>query len=179
MSISRNWDRISRINHWLVAGVMIAMLAFGVYLEEFVPRGPDKGALLSQHKAIGVLILIFGLWRVGYRLMRGFLAEAAPMPKWQSLVARIVHWVLLIAVLAMPISGLLGSYFNGRDVDVFGLFTIGGALVPDRGLAQAFMGIHGVFGKLTIFALVLHVIGAVKHHISDKDDTLKRMLGRA
>ncbi len=179
MSAKNNWDAISRLNHWIIALAMIAMLVFGVYLEEFVPRGPQKGALIDLHKEIGVLVLIFGLWRVGYRLLRGFLADAAPMPKWQSVSAKLVHWVLLISVIALPVSGLLGSYFGGRDVDVFGLYTILSAAETNKAASEMLMGMHGVFGKVTIFALILHVFGAFKHHLIDKDATLKRMIGRA
>ncbi len=179
MSAKNNWDAISRLNHWIIALAMIAMLVFGVYLEEFVPRGPQKGALIDLHKEIGVLVLIFGLWRVGYRLLRGFLADAAPMPKWQSVSAKLVHWVLLFSVIALPVSGLLGSYFGGRDVDVFGLYTILSAAETNKAASEMLKGMHGVFGKVTIFALILHVFGALKHHLIDKDATLKRMIGRA
>ena len=179
MLAGKNWDTISRLNHWIIALAMIGMLVFGVYLEEFVPRGPAKGALIGIHKEIGVLVLLSGLWRVGYRLLRGFLADAAPMPKWQSVTAKLVHWILLISVIAMPVSGLLGSYFGGRDVDVLGLYTFLSVTEPNRALSDAFMGMHGMFGKVTIFALLLHVFGALKHHIIDKDATLKRMVGRA
>ena len=79
----------------------------------------------------------------------------------------------------MPISGLMGSYFGGRDVDVFGIFTIYGAMDQNKELSDAFMGMHGLFGKVTIGAFLLHLVGAIKHHVVDKDDTLKRMVGRA
>lgn len=179
MSDSRNWDAVSRVNHWVVGLVMIGMLLFGMYLDNLVPRGPEKGALMGIHKAVGVLVLIVGLWRVGYRLVQGFLKDAAPMPKWQSVAAKVVHWVLLISILAMPITGVLGSYFGGRDIDVFGLFTIASSMEPDKVMADRFMGMHGAFAKVTILAVVLHVIGAIKHHVIDKDDTLKRMVRRA
>ena len=179
MASGKNWDKISRFNHWIIALGMIVMLAFGLYLEEFVPRGPEKGFLIGKHKALGVMILLFGVWRVGYRLVRGFLEDAAPMPKWQSITAKLVHWVLLISVIAMPMSGILGSYFGGRDVDVFGLFTTASAGEPVKTTSEMFMGMHGVFAKLTLVSLVLHILGALKHHVVDKDSTLKRMLGRA
>lgn len=179
MPAKTNWDRISRANHWIIALVMIGMLIFGVYLEDFVPRGPDKRALIGTHKSIGVMVLLFGLWRVGYRLVQGFLDDAAPMAKWQSVMAKVVHWVLLVAVIAMPLTGLLGSYFAGRAVDVFGIFTLPGAPDANRAIADVFNTLHGLFGKIAILAVLLHIVGALKHHVIDKDSTLKRMLGRA
>lgn len=179
MAGNKNWDAVSRINHWLVAFVMIAMVVFGIYLEEFVPRGPEKGALIGIHKSIGVLVLLYGIWRVGYRLAQGFLEDASPMPRWQAVSAKVVHWVLLVLVIALPLSGILASYFGGREIGVFGLFTVPAASAPNDALSGAFMNMHGAMGKVILFALVLHVLGALKHHFFEKDTTLKRMLGRA
>ncbi|TKZ22066.1 hypothetical protein FAP39_02380 [Shimia litoralis] len=68
MAHAGNYGVVSRFNHWFIGFGMIGMLAFGIYLEKFAPDGPDKGALIGTHKAIGVLLLILGVWRVGYRL---------------------------------------------------------------------------------------------------------------
>lgn len=38
---------------------------------------------------------------------------------------------------------------------------------------------HGLGGNVLIAAIVLHVVGALKHHIVDKDATLKRMFGKS
>lgn len=150
---------------------MIGMLGFGVYIDNLVPDGPTKGVLIANHKAFGVLILIFGLWRVSSRLQHGFLDDASAVSKWQLVKVRTVHWILLLSVIAMPLGGMMGSYFGGHATSVFGLFTIPGA-------AQAFFGMHSTLAMITIAAVVLHICGALKHHFLDKDDTLKRMLGR-
>ena len=38
--------------------------------------------------------------------------------------------------------------------------------------------IHGVGGKLLIAFVLLHIAGAVKHQLIEKDGTISRMLGR-
>ena len=46
------------------------------------------------------------------------------------------------------------------------------------GLAQLGQAIHEWLGYLLVVAITLHLAGALKHHLLDKDRTLLRMLGR-
>lgn len=168
---------LSRFNHWVIALAIIGMLAFGLLIEDLAPKGPERTALIEIHKALGVLILAFGAWRVAWRLLRGFLPEASAMPAWQRTAARLVHWALLAGVILMPLSGLLSSVFAGRATDVFGLFAVPAG--PRIGwLSDASYGAHEVIANLLIAAIALHVLGALKHHYIDRDTTLRRMIGR-
>ncbi|MEH6452976.1 MAG: cytochrome b/b6 domain-containing protein [Psychromonas sp.] len=45
-------------------------------------------------------------------------------------------------------------------------------------LSSAGHFIHVQAVNIIIVALALHIIGALKHHLIDKDSTLTRMLGR-
>lgn len=175
---SATYDVMSRLNHWLLAVLMIGMLGFGLFLENAVPPGPDRGALMGLHKSIGVLVLALGLWRVGWRLWQGFLPEVGPMPIWQALAARVAHWVLLAGILVMPLSGLLGSFFGGRAVSVFGLFTVP-AGPQIEWIKDTAYGLHGTFAVVIIVTILAHVAVALKHHFLDRDITLRRMTGRA
>ncbi|MEX3010206.1 cytochrome b [Hoeflea sp. TYP-13] len=165
---------VSRFNHWIIALAIIGMLAFGIYIEDFVPDGPQQGALLQTHKAIGVLVLAYGLWRVGWRLIKGFLAPAAPMPYWQDVISKVTHWVLIAGILVMPISGMMTSLFGGHDINVFGLFTIPGQTKIEW-LSEFAEEVHGAAANIMIAFIVLHVLGALKHHVIDRDATLVRM----
>lgn len=171
----QTYDAISRFNHWIIALAMIGMLAFGFFLEYGWLAREAKGPLIGIHKAIGVLVLIFGAWRVGYRLFQGFPDSVANMPAWQEITAKVAHWGLLAGILVMPASGIVSSIFRGRAVEVFGLFTI-----PAQGevtwLANLAAGTHGWAGIAVAVLLVLHVAGALKHHFIDRDATLARMV---
>ncbi|MCP4317953.1 MAG: cytochrome b [Hyphomicrobiales bacterium] len=165
---------VSRFNHWIVALAIIGMLAFGIYIEDFVPRGPSKGALLQTHKAIGVLVLAYGLWRIGWRLAKGFLAPAAPMPHWQDVTSRVTHWLLIAGIIVMPISGMMTSLFGGHDISMFGLFVIPGQ-PKNAGISEFAKEVHGATANIMIAFIVLHIAGALKHHLIDRDATLVRM----
>lgn len=55
------YDRVSRVNHWVLAALMIGMLIMGVYVFRVLPAGLDKGALVGMHKSLGVLVLVLAL----------------------------------------------------------------------------------------------------------------------
>lgn len=162
--------------HWTLALGMIGMLVFGLVLED-MPKSDAKSALVWWHKGLGVAILAFALWRFGWRLVEGMPKPVAPMPSWQQRVSAATHGFLLLGTLAMPISGMMMSLGSGRNIDVLGLFVI-----PEIGkigwMDKAGHIIHGAGGKLLIAAILLHVAGALKHHLVDKDATLTRMVGR-
>jgi cytochrome b561 len=100
----------------------------------------------------------------------------------------VIHWVSIIGTIAMPLSGMLDAYMSGRGLNVFGLNLVaanlgdtGRAVAISRNLAELGEVIHVQAANVVtaaIAAIALHVVGALKHHIIDKDNTLRRMAGR-
>lgn len=99
------------------------------------------------------------------------------MPGWQEWMSKLVQRVLLASVVLMPISGMTGSLFGGRAIDMFGLVTIP-AMTKIEWLSDISYSLHEVLAFLTAAAVVVHIAGALKHHIIDKDATLRRMIAR-
>ena len=164
--------------HWLIAIAIIGMLGVGLYLDD-MDEGPAYDWLLGLHKAAGVLVLGAAFMRFFYRMHRGF-PQPTPgvtMPASHAKLARGTHWLLLLATLVMPLSGVLGSTAGGYPVDVFGLFVIPASESPDDSLSSLAFVIHGLCANLLMIAILLHVGGALKHHFKDKDATLRRMYG--
>ena len=162
--------------HWLLALAMIGMLAFGLILEDMA-KGETKSFLMWWHKGLGVAVLAFALWRLGWRLTQGFPVPMSKVPAWQEITEKITHWFLLLGTLFMPLSGIAMSLGKNRPIDVFGLFAIP-AFGENEFLHEAGEVIHGLGGNLLIAAIILHVVGAVKHRIVDNDGTMERMAGR-
>ncbi len=77
----------------------------------------------------------------------------------------------------MPASGMMFSLGLGYPVPVLGLFEIGP--LPQKFPILSDIGgfIHEYTGKTLIAVISLHIAGALKHHLIDKDGTLRRMLG--
>jgi cytochrome b561 len=169
-----SYGLVSRINHWTIAALFLGALLLGLFMEySGLPREQVSG-LMPFHKLLGVAVLLFGLWRVGWRVARGFPAPVSKQPHWQDLIAKLVHWVLLAAILLMPLSGVATTLAGGRALEIFGL-----QLLPAIGeiawLDAAAGWLHGTLGLAVTAILVLHIGAALKHQLVDHDGTLVRM----
>ncbi len=172
MAEQTTFHAISRFNHWIIAVAIIGLLCVGLSFEYMDKE--TRGWFRNIHKAAGVLVLIYAFWRVGWRMVQGFPETVAAGPAWQATASKITHYLLLAAVIVMPLSGLLWSLYAGRAVDVFGLFTVP-AFEKNEGISEVFATVHEIAGKATAAIVLLHIAAALKHHVVDKDATLVRM----
>jgi cytochrome b561 len=74
----------------------------------------------------------------------------------------------------MPLSGYLMSSALEFPVPFFGL-SFPRLLAKDEHLGELFGQMHEILAYTLLFVLGLHVAGALKHHVIDKDETLQRM----
>lgn len=161
--------------HWLVFALVVAMVALGWTMVP-MPVSADKLRLYDLHKSIGVVALTLMALRLAWR----FTSPPPPLPHhmkpWQRALARASHAFLYVILFAMPLSGWIMSSAANFPVSVFGLFTLPNLVAPDKALLAAAKTFHR-FTSYALFALLaLHVLGAFKHHLIDKDDVLRRML---
>lgn len=166
---------VSRLNHWIIAAAFLAALTLGLTLGYGDLARETSSGLRDWHKAFGLFVLLYGAWRVVWRLVQGFPPPLPGTPRWQALAAKVIHWLLLGAILAMPLSGALMGLARGRALEIWGM-----SLVPSFGevplLASAAGALHDTLGLVVAFAVALHIGAALKHHLIDRDGTLVRML---
>ncbi|WP_288388755.1 cytochrome b [uncultured Alteromonas sp.] len=169
--------------HWLVGLTIIGMLASGVYMVE-----ENAYWVFSWHKSFGFLLLFVALARAVWRLKNGWPTAAGNYSALVHGVAKVIHWVLILSTLLMPISGLMTSVLGGHGLSVFGLevfaqnFSVEDpekTLPINYELSKLGGTVHHYLGYVLIGAVLLHIAGALKHHVKDKDGTLQRMLGKS
>lgn len=169
------YNKLSRLNHWSVAIFFMVMLIAGLTLEYGGLSKADNFTLLKFHKAMGVLLFLWGLWRVGYRLVQGFAEPVSIVERWQQIASKAIHNLLLLAVVMMPVSGLVMALFSGYPTDVFGLVTIPSIEKIDS-ISMFARSVHKWVAYVFITALFLHIGAALKHHFINRDQTLTRMI---
>lgn len=174
---------ITVILHWVTSLFIIVLLGVGVYMAENETR-----SLYPLHKSIGTLILLLVIPRIIWRIKNGWPVPVGQYSVYEQWLSKIVHWVLLLGTLLMPVSGFLMSALGGHGVAISGLELVTAnpdpldpakVLAYNAGLAEFFKTVHSLLGDIMIGAIVLHIAGALKHHVVDKDGTLLRMRGKA
>jgi len=161
--------------HWLIAIAVIVNWRIAEAAEH--AESPLRGEIMANHKALGVTILILTLLRLAWRLTHKTPPFASTVKPWEAALARTVHIIFYVLLIGMPLAGWLGNSLYGQAVDVFGLFTLPALPVgEDRDMGGQIFDIHAAAGTLMLALIVLHVVGALKHHLLDRDGNLYRML---
>ncbi|HEY0625512.1 MAG TPA: cytochrome b [Allosphingosinicella sp.] len=160
--------------HWIIAALVILNLFLGFFYEAF---GKDWTPwIMFFHKATGITVLGLSiarlLWRLGHR-PPPFDGVLRP---WEALLARLTHWLFYVLMIVIPLTGWALSSSSGRPTNYFGLFEIGLLPVPRTDAAHdLFEDAHEFLGKLMIGLILLHVAGAVKHHLQGHRHLIGRM----
>ena len=163
--------------HWTVAILFIGVFAMGIYVADFA-EPPAKFTYMGWHKSMGLVVLVFAIARLIWRIKEGALPATSDMPKWQTVIAHLTHGLLLLATLAMPLSGFIMSYAGGRAISFFE-FELLSAPEKTPWLADAGSFVHHSSVLIIVVILALHIAAALKHQFVDKDGMLSRMLGKS
>jgi len=164
--------------HWLMAVLLIALVAVGLYMVRLPDVGFDttKIMLILYHKDLGMLALALAAVRLAWRVTNTLPRLVEHLPDWQKVVARFVHLSFYAMMLALPITGWLMSSAAGFPVSFLGLFDLPDLVRRDDYLFQVFVAVHKWLGYALIPLIVVHAGAALRHHFICKDDTLRKML---
>ncbi len=144
--------------HWTIAALVLFQLVFGESMTATIDAAEDGVAasasdqLLAQlHYWAGLSILVLVAVRIVVRLRRGAPAPQASGGAGQ--LARLMHALFYVLLVAVPVFGLLGYY-----------------------LGDPWGELH-TWGKPVFIVLIaVHATAALFHQFWVKDDTLRRML---
>lgn len=170
---------VSRLLHWSVAIAVYGMFALGLwmvtlsYYDGWYHKAPDI------HKSIGILLMMGLVIRLVWRAVSPPPPSLASYSRLTRVAATGAHILLYLLLFAILISGYLISTADGKPVSVFGWFDVP-ATLSDAGVQADLAGqIHLWLAWGVVLLSALHALAALKHHFIDKDDTLRRMLGKS
>lgn len=184
MSVSNStaqYGAVAKTFHWLTALGIVAVIPLGIIANDMpydtAEQLADKAWLFSLHKTVGVTLFFVALARILWAISQPKPAPLHPDRRAETLLAEIVHWLLYGSLVLVPLSGWVHHAATEGFAPIWWPFGQNLPLVPESlPLSETAAGLHIVFERVLILSLVLHIAGAIKHAVIDKDDTLARML---
>lgn len=163
----------ARILHWLMAALILTMLFIGVVMVSI--SSGERQALIGLHKTLGMLILVFGAVRLGWRIFNPPPSPPDGEPYWRLVIAEATHVLFYILIFAMPLIGWAMQSAAGYPVAIFGDVYLP-PLVPQDGELHAILRLAHRFGAYALYGLfLLHMSAALFHALVLEDGTLRRM----
>ncbi len=170
MDAENRYGTVSRTVHWLMAVLLLALLASDVWVEALEQTLPEA-SLKGWHQSLGLtvfgLVIFRGLWRWLNR------SRLSPPAHWATM-ARLGHLALYALMILMPLSGLATSLGEGDPVTFLGWTVFGGgpevAWLEDSGEET-----HEILANLLWLMIGVHVTAALAHQYLLRDRLMKRM----
>lgn len=153
--------------HWLTALLIVMMIATGAMYSNDV--GGDL--IIDLHQIAGQALIVVLMVRLAVRLRHGTPPPNPDHPLWERRLAHLIHILLYVALIVFVITGYVSaSAFNVTML----LFPV------DIGFARSDFGevlleVHFAMKFVLGALLLLHLGGAFKHLLIDRDGTLSRM----
>lgn len=127
----------------------------------------------NLHKSLGVTILALVLFRIYWRLSHRPPALLSSLKAWERKLAAGGHHSLYLLMVLIPVAGIIMSLYSKYGLQWFGIKLLEG--LDNKDLRETFAEVHELLGTAMLVVLAVHVLGALKHRLIDKDDTMKRM----
>ena len=166
---------ISILLHWGMAITIVGLFCFGLWMTSLGYYDPWYHQAPSIHKSIGILLAGVWLFRVFWKLTNKKPQPLATHTPAERKLAYLAHLALYILMACIMMSGYLISTPDDRAIDVFGWFQIPATITSIENQEDIAGEIHFYLALALMSLASLHAVAAIKHHVIDKDDTLRRM----
>lgn len=162
----------SRILHWLMAVLVVAMLFIGAGM---VASLGDYHWLLTVHRPLGLAILVLVAIRLVNRLLNPPPSLPARMPRWQRAAAKASHWLLYALMFALPLVGWAMLSAARYPVVAWGAFVLPPLLPHDAALFAVLRELHRILAYLLFATFIAHLGAALLHALIRRDGVFESM----
>jgi len=170
---ARPYTRTAVVLHWSLAMLLVTMTALGWYMMS-IEDDPGSAWYFDIHKSVGLVTALLVSARLVWRLTHRPQGLPDTVPRWQAKLSQMTQALLYLVMVFMPVTGYLGASYSKAGVRLFGLATPQWAL-PNHDAAEWLFGIHSVLVWVLVVVVGIHVLGAIKHLMIDKDGVFQRM----
>lgn len=173
-----------RVLHWLRAALILGLIWSGWTMTGLPEDSPAAmfDLYYSNHKQFGVLVWLLALAHLAIRWRSR--VELPPTPEalagWERFLTHTIHRLMIALTLLTPVLGYLmsSSYSQSDGVPFFFIRKVPELLPKNDNAFEVFQALHEYAAYALLFFVALHIAGALKHRLLEKDgdaDVLPRM----
>lgn len=192
---NNHYTKTAIVLHWLIAIGIFAMFGLGWYMADLPKDAPKAMAFdlfdlgiynwqlaeevsprtfyFNLHKSIGVTLLGLIVLRIIWRITHRPPALLDSLTAAEKKLAAAGHHALYLLMILLPVSGMLMALYSKYGLKWFCVDLLTG--LDNPAMRDTFKEAHEVIGILMLLVIIVHVLGAIKHKLIDKDGTMDRM----
>jgi cytochrome b561 len=174
----QSYGWLSILLHWLAGACVIYLLWLGFDMDR-AEEAHDR----ALHHSLERLHISFGVTFILALAARVFAAYSQPRPKAPeqapalNLLAVATHQALLGLIVVQIVTGPLQEWTGAHAIQVWNWFSIPSPFHErHRDWHEALKAIHANTRWPFVVLIALHVLGALKHAMVDRDGVFRRML---
>jgi cytochrome b561 len=164
---------VSIVLHWATVAVLLPLWFIGYATSH--PGSESVLKLIHMHTTIAVCAYALLWLRVLWRFRQGY---PAPLPRQRRSSVRFskaVHYLLLLAIAVMLVSGPIMAWTGGDAIHVFSA-AIPSPLPQLPRLSVWLLAVHRTTSRIIMLGILVHVCAVLKHVVFNHDGILGRML---
>ena len=173
---SRRFGAVHATLHWVVALAVFGLFGLGYYMVDLTYYDELYRLAPHVHRSIGILLFLTLTLRLAWRLADTSPGPLATHSPFEVVSARVAHGLLYLLLFTAMVSGYLISTADGSAVRVFNWFEVPSVTGRIRGMEDVAGDVHYWVTWALVVLASAHGLAAIKHHLVDRDDTLRRML---
>lgn len=165
----------------LILGAYSAIYFRQWFTEKGMPANVTAGQLhFAFGFSVGIFVILRIIWRLGHRP-----PPLPPGPAWRNMAAQVTHWLLYFFMIAMPITGYMGTravpqYLlvvpRFQDTALYDWFVTGMLGLTWDQWRKPLGFFHHVSGENIVWVLIaIHIAAALYHQFHLRDGLIRRM----
>jgi cytochrome b561 len=171
------YSRTAIAIHWLTAAALMLSVALALRMSD--AGGAERERVLTVHMSVGFVILLLTLlrsvWRATHRP-----PPLAGIRAWERRAAVATHAAFYVLLLVVPILGWLfiatSSAGPGDELLGFVPWPSIPGVAGNTSLGALAESAHRILAYSLCVLVLIHTVGAIKHHLEDPDRGFARIL---
>jgi len=168
--LNQKYSKVTIATHWLTALMILILFPLGKYMEGIEPS--EKMGLIMIHIALGIIVFALTIIRTLSFFKHRRPTNIETGSKLNNKLIIWVHNIFYFLLFGLSISGLVTMFIGGYSEAI----KTGNSENILSATEITPLKPHGILATIMMILLVLHILGFLKHLISTKENTLKRII---